>query len=131
MKPLTDEDRKRLTLYLGECAHEVANPVLSSPQPCIKCGVIPYKDGVYTGRKFTTYEDLGKLKDKLVENGEWVEFETWAYRKWVTFYKTAGEEAPFSFTLWLFRPESCGLVAEYLEQKENSKDMEYADAPWK
>ena len=115
MKPLTDDQRKRLTLYLGECAHEVANPVLSSPQPCIKCGVIPYKDGVYTGRKFTTYEDLGKLKDKLVENGEWIEFYNTEFWRWVL--KTESHSNA-KFTEWLFRRESCGLVAEYLEHKE-------------
>jgi hypothetical protein len=104
MKPLTDDQRKRLTLYLGE---------KFSP------GLVgyPYKhEGIiYSNRTFTTYEDLGKLKDKLVENGEWDAFVFWMQKKFSQPFVIWDEG---EFTNQLFRPESCGLVAEYLKQKE-------------
>lgn len=108
MKPLTDEQRKRLTLYLGEkCEHEGHSWWGVS---CPKCD----------GRTFTTYEDLGKLKDKLVENEEWVPFEEWAEDRYFNNRLISEEYCTMykSFVEMLFRPESCGLVAEYLEQKE-------------
>ena len=115
MKPLTDEQRKRLTLYLGGKYHEAGtyNPALSEWR--CACGRVGCTQ---ENRAFTTYEDFGKLKDKLVENGEWDDFDEWAYMKW-------DQMKPFmdmsrrlgQFSAWLFRPESCGLVAEYLEQK--------------
>jgi hypothetical protein len=108
MKPLTDEQRKRLALYLGEkCGHEERSWYSF---PCPKCDT----------RSFTTYEDLGKLKDKLVENGEWVPFEEWAENIYFCNRYDSEEFCMMykSFVEWLFRHESCGLVAEWLEQKE-------------
>jgi hypothetical protein len=108
MKPLTDEDRKRLTLYLGECWHEWKGP---NSNFCSKCDKYAERN-----RTFTTYEDLGKLKDKLVENGEWGEFcewVNWSFDNSKTKWWNAGQ-----FSKWLINPDRCGLVAEYLKQKE-------------
>ena len=126
MKPLTDEDRKRLTLYLGECWHENNRDTKKSGLTICSCGATGCDawECIKENRDFTTYEDLGALKDKLVENGEWEEFVDFAYDKYVKWLFTGTEEGGYfhdksvSFNSWLFRPESCGLVAEYLEQKE-------------
>jgi hypothetical protein len=126
MKPLTDDQRKLLTLYLGECWHTVTFLFDDGTAKC-SCGSRfrnPDECTFHVEQEnfctFTTYEDLGKLKDKLVENGEWEKFENWAY---IVYEKTERikfsdcTHNPAEFTQWLFRPESCGLVAEYLGQK--------------
>jgi len=112
MKPLTDEDRKRLTLYLGLCYHERPCNVPASDivYRCVKCKTAVYPISEHT---FATYEDLGKLKDKLVENGEWDEFYNYCRYE---ISPVPGSDAKSA--AWLFRPESCALVAEYLKQKE-------------
>lgn len=120
---MNDESRRRLTLYLGEkwepfmvtewpyytedgCKEYSAFPVEGS-EPEVR--FVREKH-----RTFTTYSDLGALKDKLVENGEWDEFEAWAADAWA-YAETFMSE---TFTNWLFRPESCELVDEYLKSKE-------------
>jgi len=129
MKPLTDEDRKRLTLYLGECWHEVVWGKIIPWHDCQKKTLLTCSCGnewcnlahFEQNRTFATYEDLGKLKDKLVENGEWVHFRNYAHVIWKgddALECPDNADADSWFTAWLFRPESCGLVAEYLEQKE-------------
>jgi hypothetical protein len=123
MKPLTDEQRKRLTLYLGECWHEDDSSIYH-PNRCT-CGYeVGWRDDFelhisVPSRTFATYEDLGKLKDRLVENGEWDSFSFYAFDVW--FDKGTHQydkDIRKELFPWLFRPESCGLVAEYLEQKE-------------
>jgi len=117
MKPLTEAQRKRLTLYLGECWHERSCNVPASGivYRCVKCKTAVYPISEHT---FTTYEDLGKLKERLVENGEWDLFCAYAA------YVFAGEndlcgkqitpEMLINFTAWLLSPKMfCGLVAEF------------------
>ena len=63
---MNDDQRKRLTLYLGECWHEEAED-----GECYKC--ISYAGPFHSlpeQRTFTTYEDLGSLKEALERNGE-------------------------------------------------------------
>ena len=105
MKQLTDEQRKRLTLYIGKKWIE--------PDVIVTCF-----DSYNCNATFTTYSDLGALKDKLVENGEWAEFHVFAYNQFKGVVSPSCKDNPPTFNGWLFRPESCGLVAEYLEQKE-------------
>ena len=115
MKPLTDDQRKRLTLYLGECAEDYC---IHDPDYGDYC---PNHEGCMglKIRSFTTYADLGKMKDKLVENGEWESFYVFAHNKWRSeTWWTPKSKLTGVFTDWIFRPESCGLVVEYLEQKE-------------
>lgn len=130
MKPLTDEKRKRLTSYLGECWHEwiVAYPQEGEDEStdyryrghkCAKCNTyypVQLNDGPLIFHSFTTYEDLGKLKDKLVENGEFWghnSFLDWANNNWEHDYTSDD-----NFMEWLLDPSRfCGLVAEWLERR--------------
>lgn len=94
---MTENQRKFLTEYLGECWHEVANPVLSSPQSCIKCGEHGYENGVSTLRTFTDLKDKQDLLEKVIEKGEWMEF---CYYLWATLsVETFGS----SFFTWLIQ----------------------------
>ncbi len=75
---MTESQKKFLTEYLVECWHEVANPVLSSPQPCIKCGEHGYENGVSTLRTFTELKDKQDLLEAVIAKGEWFEFEAYS-----------------------------------------------------
>ena len=108
MKPLTDDQRKLLVRFL-----QGDNVIFDGDS------------WGYTGAgdlqlipDFTTYEDLGKLKDKLVENGEWSIFFYFAMQAFAIEQGDRLEGYDWEYAAWLFRPKSCGLVAEYLEQKE-------------
>lgn len=68
---MTDDDRKLLTKYLGECWHEY-NGTSWVCQNCFKAHTP--KD---VNRTFDNWPDFGALKDKIVERGEWKEF--WAF----------------------------------------------------
>ena len=97
---MTDEDKKLLTEFLNECWHEYEDSL-----HCIKCG------GMDDNRTFTTAQDMQDLKDKLVEKG-----------KWESFYREIYRKSKFSwdcmFIDWLWRPESCQLVADFLKERD-------------
>jgi hypothetical protein len=121
---LSDEQKKRLTLFLGECWHELKRPkdeptVYSGK--CIHCGLNQYVvRGGYPDRdrSFTTPQDAHALAKKLVEVGRFGDFYIWAMELW-------GEERGgyvYEYTAWLFaEPESpkrfSWLVCKYLENK--------------
>jgi len=71
---LTDDDRKLLTEYIGECFH---NPSIAKDSLgysfalCEKCGA--NRSGV-TFRPFTTPADLHAVYSAMVEKGEWERF---------------------------------------------------------
>jgi hypothetical protein len=125
MNPLTDDQKKRLTLYLGECWHEVVWVKIIPWHDCQEKTLLTCSCGnewcdlahFEQNRTFDNYEDFGALKDKLVENGVWDAFDTFAFDSWIE------SEVKGTYSEWLFRPESCGLVAEYLKQKEGKDDM--------
>ena len=124
MKPLTDDHRKRLTLYLGECWHKTKEVWEDDHYDCAKCGgSIDFDERTHkiVQRKFSTIQDFYDLKVKLVENGEWNQFSQFARDRMpilLVAYDYQAENLSYESAAWLFRPESCGLVAEYLEQKE-------------
>jgi len=75
---LPESDRRLLTEFLGECWHD--DPIFREYIPgvehiqfveleCSKC------HGHYLkNRTFTTWQDTGDLKERIVEMGEWDEF---------------------------------------------------------
>lgn len=87
---MNDESKQRLTRYLGE----------KWDYPC-------------HNRAFDTWTDLGALMTRIVEKGEWEEFEDYNYRIW---NKIPSE---YSFTKWLML-DFCELVDGWLEGKEKS-----------
>jgi hypothetical protein len=126
---LTDEQKKRLTLFLGECWHEITNAV---PKQRLGHGYCPKCDTCFAGqgmhmafynpnaffRTFTTPQDAHDLAKKLVEVGKWFAFDCYAVEKWLH----VRDPNKNQFTAWLFaEPESparfCYLVNAYLEEK--------------
>jgi hypothetical protein len=134
---MTDDQRKRLTEYLGECWHkgywycncckeEISPTRVTYQEQCDTCG--QYVEWV-SNRTFTNWPDLGAVKEKLVEKGDWFRrFKSYAASKWLDDedemerYEISDVAA---FMVWLFRPidengkpHFCRLVAEWLEAKD-------------
>jgi len=120
---MTDNQKKMLTEWMGECWHEwnpkVQNGETSEGQPyCLKCDY----QGTYGFRRtFDTWADLGACMEKLAEKGEWIDFFDEIYTSW---WATNLTHSPAEdFTSWLFRPKVdgkphfCKLVAEWMEVK--------------
>ena len=66
---MTDDDKKRLTEWLGECWHPPLWPLDNGY--CPVCG----KGAIW--RDFTTWDDFGACFNRLVELGEWEGFCRW------------------------------------------------------
>ena len=130
---MTDDDKKRLTEWLGECWHEPRGASMSwnhgpSLQECRKCkaDVTPYEFGG-PNRTFTTPDDFFACFNRLVELGEWEKFYWVAWGIWLDreTEDLCGDEG---FTQWILsRTESghyrlCVLVSEWpAAQKEGLK----------
>jgi hypothetical protein len=129
---LSDEQKKRLTLFLGECWHELKRPkdeptVYSGK--CIHCGLNQYVvRGGYPDRdrSFTTPTDAHALAKKLVEVGKWDDFGEFSFSEMCRTEWFTGSDGIRQyctrFGKWLFaEPESparfCYLVNAYLEEK--------------
>lgn len=107
---MTDDDRKRIAEYLGECWN-------------------PFPTGSNTicsqsNRTFTTWPDLGAVKEKLVERGKFRQFLTYAETRFDANaqsvrldYPMYGIDDAVNFMAWLFTPSRfCSLVAEWLKE---------------
>jgi len=126
---MTDEQKKALTLFLDRTWHTYKG---NGEIEC-SCGYIPWYDNKLAGADaleltahfkrnnnctFTTWQDLGDVKEKLVEKGMWDRFEWFAYESFKPQWKVS------DFIAWLFRPVNdqgephfCQLVADFLEMK--------------
>jgi len=129
MNPLSDESKKRLTEFLGECWHELG----SDDHMCIKCQ--KYLQGLWlrnpqgeaefriNKRQFRSFspndwQSLGDLKDKLVEKGRWEKFEDYAFNIFSEMLYVGVPEAMHTTpTQWLLNaPRFCKLVGEFLKE---------------
>jgi hypothetical protein len=119
---MTEDDKKRLSEFLGECYPEwpVDSMLHHSPFPvhgwasCLKCGVTSenHREG---NRTFTTPQDMVDLKDKLVENGMWDEFYSNLH---ISFSNSRQFHQAEDFGSWLLNPERfCGLVNDFLKEE--------------
>lgn len=113
---MTDDIKKRLTLFLGECWHDNSYPV----RGCGLCG-----SRIQPRRTFTTWPDLGALMEKLVERKKWGEFREFAWGRYQTtdeyyaIFRAVGCVMPTEFEAWLFTPTRfASLVGEYLEGRD-------------
>jgi hypothetical protein len=71
---MTDEQKKLLTEYLGECWHSSSLIIHNDTSgQCKKCGTMLYIIGG-ANRTFTTRNDLMDLYQKAYEDGKWDEF---------------------------------------------------------
>lgn len=75
---LTDDDKRMLTELLGECWHDPEIFTCDDNSKFIRCKKCKVPDRTKTTlRTFTTWQDMGDLKKKIVEMGEWHGF--WMY----------------------------------------------------
>jgi hypothetical protein len=97
---MKDEDKKLLTEFLGECWHDEKSSGW----------------GIGMNRPFTTWQDLGDLKEKLTQNMEF--FGMGSFLDWVDdkFYSSFDGLGDDNFIDWLLNPKRfCQLVADYLK----------------
>jgi hypothetical protein len=119
---LSEDQKRLLTEFLGECWHEFSKDVEGFDGPCVKCRTWRSSSIV---RTFLTYQDLGDVKEKLVEKGLWSSFLIYAICK---FQDERGlgaggytKDIPGLFIWFLCpldeqgNPHFCRLVAEFLE----------------
>jgi len=120
MYELTEDDKKRLTEFLGECWHE--NKWDKNPTHLVcACGYLCQGTHVQeehcrnNNRTFATGNDMVALKEKLIEAERWWEFEQqFCLIKW----DWVEQEKYQSFLDWIFTPTRfCWLVSEYLEEQ--------------
>jgi len=113
---LSDEQKKKLTEYLGECWHKW-EPASNGNYKCVHCSYVTFRDFYPSQRTFTTDADFLALCRKAVEKDEWAEFWEFAERKELC----SGIVTYNEFAVWLFldNPErACCLAAMWLEEQE-------------
>ena len=120
---MTDEDKKLLTEFLGECWHgEVDGHTCSCDMKFYyKKQLLDHiqNDNKNRQRSFTTWQDMGDLKEKLVEKGRYegeYGFARFAHDKWYTQFHTIFK----SYDGWLLNPAVfIPLVAEFLRREKD------------
>lgn len=117
---LTDERRKALTEYLGECWHKYKHIVPKSDGgyydfvKCKKCG--DACSGAYgkAQRTFTTDADMMAMFRKLTDTDDFNPFYSWAMWKH-TYWSVKNYEEMITF-LFYDPKRFCELVGEWLEE---------------
>lgn len=125
---LSDEQKKMLTEFLGECWHESEE----DDRRCIHCqkhlegwwikdlknNDIFIVNSKIEYRTFTSWQDLGDLKEKIVEMWEWRTFYRWAYDYAGSNLLNEGYTYEDDFCNWLMNPERfCELVAKWWKER--------------
>lgn len=132
---MTDTERKRLTEYLGECWHEKAGVKDTQYGQLDKCSCGQVWWGfICQNRTFTTWTDLGALKEKLVEKGDFYYFISYALlqiRHEVERIRrsTRGQmiselynPMEYQYCLYILEPTRFSLlVAEWLRNREGGR----------
>lgn len=122
MNELTEDDRKVLTEYIGECWHEwiggwvLGGPVVTSNnERCRHCGIPRFGIGIETSnRTFTTAEDLRVLVEAANRKGHWDElfdYFTQVYDRMLR---------PHEFHYWMITnpARTCKLAAEWIRGRK-------------
>jgi hypothetical protein len=107
---MNEQDKKLLTEFLGECwEDEYYDPI-----------VLVYRSGY--NRTFTTWQDLGDCKEKLVEKGKWRQFSQLALRAWWNADEATikpDEDNEVAFMRWLLNPSTfVPLAVEFLRKEK-------------
>ena len=125
MYELTEDDKKRLTEFLGEKWHLISTDFDNASDgwlwsECV-CGDRWCDNSIskrHRTRTFTTWEDLGALKEKLVGEEKWGDFMELAYDRWDT------REDPCLYS-WLLHPTRFAwLVKEFLKGGSDGSDKD-------
>lgn len=120
---MNDDDRKRLTEFLGECLHKFN---FEKSAYCLRCNM--YYDNPRE-RHFDNWPDLGAVFEKLVADGLWGKFYAYADGIWWKDNTTtikSHEVNESALDRWLFRPtvdgkpHFCQLVADFLKEREGN-----------
>ena len=125
MISLADEKRKELTLFLGECWHEVD---YEGDSFCCHCGEHYHH---VQNRTFTTPDDMVDLAKRMVEQGVWNRFFDYADKRYykIEFNRPVVHPASSAFAAWLLTDPArfCWLVSEFLTKTEYSDAQRRAD----
>lgn len=123
---MTDEQRKLLTEYLGECWHiptsYFTEENICAGDICRKCGKRGnFYDGDLDNRTFTAEADMMVLYRRMVEKGEWRDFISYIQNR---------DARPWdigAFSEWISRlfclsgegyEERCQMVAERMRREK-------------
>jgi hypothetical protein len=112
---LTDEQRKRLTEFLGEPYHNLSLDLTY----CDTCRCIVQRFTEHENRTFDTPQDAHDLAKKLVEVGKWDEFEYKVDQTWLMIDSPEVSPSDWGKVAWLYLDDArfCYLVNAYLEEK--------------
>lgn len=108
---MTDEDRKLLTEWLGECWHEESKTYEGTCRFC--------KGIFHNNRTFIDPADFFAVRDRLVELGKWGKFEG----SLPPHFHTNEEGGFIPYAVWLTSKiedgtyRLCELVGEWLKEK--------------
>ena len=99
---------QRLTLFLGKCWHEYKK--ISEYTWKCQCGSIVSNPAYgLPHRTFLTWEDMGDVKDELVERGLWDEFDSFMEKTW---YSNCNL---LTYSSYILQPQRfCDLADEFL-----------------
>jgi len=116
---LTDDEKRYITeKVLGECWHE---SFVNECNQCKNCNVWKKRFAEWN-RTFTTHQDLAEVYGKLVESGEWEEFQLFLAKKFNSWRMDSG------LTAWLFclssPSEIEGMMVRVAEWWEQQKEGE-------
>jgi len=120
---MTDDYKKMLTEeVLGKCWHAWGKVHYGNNDfidVCVTCRQVA--DESHTNRTFATWKDLGDLKEKIVEMGEWDEFIDFTLEEHGSLGPVFSNEAKFykaDYIDWLMNPERfCELVAKWWKER--------------
>jgi hypothetical protein len=123
---MNEEQKKRLTNWLGECWHERGDKARFNPWQLTETWECKNCKKHHTNRTFTEHADFFACFEKLVERGEWKEFHVWARHQFCKDFVTvfSRNEMESAYNAWLnSRTESgnyrlCVLCAEWLRKGE-------------
>ena len=119
-----DDDRRRMLTeeVLGECWHGYTDDITPDGQwRMCSCGYAFIRRENHINRTFTSWQDLGDLKKKIVEMGEWDEFIDFTLEEHGSLGPVFSNEAKFykaDYIDWLMNPERfCELVAKWWKER--------------
>lgn len=130
---MNESDRKLLTEWLGDieigwfcphCNKSVDGKTVTYDELHEECGYAVYNP---SNRHFTSPADFFAVRDRLVELGEWEDFDEWAFMKWdsqVPFNDLTRHIGEFTNLLASKTEDGtyrlCELCVNYLKEKEGN-----------
>ena len=119
---MTDDDRKALTLYIGECWHEFERFVCDDSSAFDRCKKCKLPMRVCINRTFSTHDDLYAVFSKIALQWEWGKFDTFMLNKWYDQFPFQEWKMPYIQWLSCYGcPEQIGermsMAAEFIRER--------------